>query len=127
MIPIAVLTRKCFGDDGNYDYVTEPLNLNGFKRARIAMTIHGNAPNTSGALTFEHCGVPETSQNENWTTLTPSTDAGYSTGKGVYVYVIDNFLPWVRIRVNLDNDTDGGTTLRFGEVSVNGHAFENTD
>lgn len=126
MIPIAILTRKCFGDKADYDYITEPINLNGFKRARIALTVHGLAADSSGALTFEHCGVPETSQSENWTTLTPSTDAGYVTTKGVGVYVIDNFLPWVRVRVNIDN-TYGGTALRFGEVSVNGHAFENTD
>ena len=127
MIPISILARKVFLDDGNYDYVTEPINLQGFKRGTVVLTMHGNAANTSGALTFEHCGVPETSQAENWTTLTPSTDPGYLSGKGVAIYVIDNFLPWVRITMNLDNDTDGGTTLRAGEVSINGHVFENTD
>lgn len=126
MIPITVLTRKVFLDDQNYSYVTEPMNLNGFKRARMALTVHGLGTDQSGVVTFEHCGVPETSQDANWTTLTPTTNPAGLSEKGVNIYVIDNFLPWVRMTVGINSSAASGT-LRIGEVSLNGHAFENTD
>ena len=125
--PIAILNRKVFLDGSNVTYTTEPINLQGYRKAILGLTVHGLSvePVQYVALSFEHTSSPETNIDSNWVALTPSTGS-LRTTKGTETYIVSDFFPWVRMTLNITSGGGSGN-LRIAEVSLGGHAFETKD
>lgn len=121
---ISVLNRKTFIGGANINYSTEPMNLQGYRKAILGLTVHGISiePVSVIQLSFQHASSPETNISSNWLTLTPVSGTGIAQ-TGAVQYIIEDFLPFVRINFQMISGGGSGN-LRGCEVSLAGHAFE---
>lgn len=122
--PISIFNRKVFANGGNIEYTTEPIYMQGYRKAVLGFTVHGLGvePVSTVGLTFEHSAAPETNVDASWTTLTATSGSFIST-TGVQRYILEEFLPYVRVKLQC-NSGGGSGNLRICEVSLAGHAFE---